>query len=210
MSEAHPWNPPVRTVHVVPPHPGACFRCFVPEFWEQLPVLSEVPDFSDPRAFMLLGSFMAHAGSMLVTISGRPAHALGTPDRWMAHLCHEFGFHPVPGTTHDAPPNPTIIASCDATHATPRGPMPLRLVLLEDRGQWLLVTAMAVASRWNDFEFDLLRLLGSLEVTEPPKASTSQDIIPFPTPHSATATARSTLSDPPDRPHDRPLRVARL
>lgn len=171
----------MRVVQVIPPPPGATFKTTVPEDWEQLPVLHEMPLDSDPMAFMPLAAFMADAGSMIVSISSRPAHPAGSPSLWLTHLCRHLGFHPGPATAlQDL--NPNIVASCFASQATTRGVTPMRLVLFQDGGQWVLVTAMAVAWRWEAFEFDLLRLLGSLEIlgNQGQSALGLDSIIPFP------------------------------
>lgn len=205
MSQRHSWDHPVRVVQVIPPRPGASLRTTVPDDWEQLPVLHEMPLDSDPVAFMPLASFMADAGSMIVSISSRPAHSAGSPSLWLAHLCRSLGFQPGPATAlQDL--NPNIIASCYASQASTRGVMPMRLVLFQDGGHWVLVTAMAVAWCWEAFEFDLLRMLGSLEIlgNQGQTALGLDSIIPFP----ELPPERADLPEPRQSPTCEILRFA--
>lgn len=179
MNQRPSWDQPMRVVQVTPPPPGVSLRTTVPENWEQLPILHVAPWDSDPSAFMPLASFMVDAGSMIVGISSRPAHSVGSPEVWLRHLCRQLGFLPGPATTlQDL--NPGVIASCYASQATNRGPMPMRLILFQERGHWVLVTAMAVSWQWETFEFDLLRMLGSLEILGSQPALAPNTIIPFP------------------------------
>ena len=199
MSEGRSWDPSVRVVHVMPPAPGSPFRCAVPQDWERLPLLSDEPDFSDPTTFMPLGAFMVDAGSMIVTIAGRPAYDSGSPAQWLPYLCRELGFEatasaPIPTSRHRA------IASCHATQATSRGPMHMRLALYEDQGQWILLTAMAVAPRWESLERTFLDVVESFELLETtaPAASRAQakTIIPFPVAARTSRHERYVVREP--------------
>ncbi len=183
MSEGQFRDSAVCVFHVVPPAPGPTFRCEVPPTWERLPLLSEEPDFSDPTTFMPLGSFMADAGSMILTIASRPAYDTGSPAQWLPYLCRQLGFEPRNPTPITLPGQRTV-ASCHASQATSRGRMSMRLAMLEDRGHWILLTVMSVASQWAEVETAFLRLLESFELHEVPTPAPSRadlrSIIPFP------------------------------
>lgn len=132
---------------------------------------------------MPLGSFMADAGSMILTIASRPAYDTGSPSQWLPYLCRQLGFEPRnPGPI--ALPGQRTIASCHASQATSRGRMSMRLAILEDRGHWVLLTVMSVASQWAEVEPAFLRLLETFEFQETPTPAPSmvdaRSVIPFP------------------------------
>ncbi|MGE3309212.1 MAG: hypothetical protein AB7O66_04515 [Limisphaerales bacterium] len=185
MSQGNPSNNAnLRVVQILPPASDSAFRCVVPPSWERLPVPSAEPDFSDPAAFAVLGAYMEEAGSVIATVAARPAHATGSPARWLAYLCREFGFEVLESASIQIPGRREV-AGCRATQAAPRGRLSVRLALIEDQGQWVLVTATAVESRREAMEAAFLELLGTFQLTRIP-TSTSQPQpenppIPFPT-----------------------------
>lgn len=199
MIEGHSWDPSACVVHVLPPAPGSPFRCAIPEGWERLPVVSEEPDYSDPTAFMPLGAFMVDAGSMIITVAGRPAFETGSPAQWLPYLCRHLGFEPelscpIRGTGH------RTAASCHASQATSRGPMEIRLALFEERGQWILLTAMAVHSRLESLEPTFLNLMESFELQDVPARAPARaqlgSIVPFPAAARTTHLERPRIVEP--------------
>jgi hypothetical protein len=183
MSKGPSWDSSVCLFHVVPPAPGPTFQCSVPPTWKRLPLLSEEPDYSDPTTWMPLGTFMADAGSMILTIASRPAYDTGSPAQWLPYLCRQMGFdyrNSAPISLHGR----AAVASCHASQATSRGPMSMRLAIVEDRGHWVLLTVMSVASLWAEVEPAFLTLLETFELHEVPTPEPSRadlrSVVPFP------------------------------
>lgn len=163
MSESYCADAGFRRVDVVPPQPGPSLRCLLPEHWQRLPVQAAFPDFSDPAALMPLGAFMADGGAMVLSIGGRPAPSQGSPESWLPRLCRQWGFEP--GVSAPvALSRERSAAGCTASQATTTGPLHMRLALIEHRGQWITVAAMAPASRWATMESALLSMLATVEL----------------------------------------------
>jgi hypothetical protein len=120
---------------------------------------------------------------MILTIASRPAYDTGSPAQWLPYLCRQLGFEPR-NTTPITVPGQCSIASCHASQATSRGRMSMRLAILEDRGHWVLLTVMSVASHWAEVEPAFLRMLETFEFQETPTPAPSRadlrSVIPFP------------------------------
>jgi len=126
-------------------------------------VQATLPDFTDPSALMPMGAFMADGGAMVLSIGGRPAPLQGSPESWLPRLCRQWGFEP--GVAAPVPiSGERSVAGCLASQATTTGPLQMRLALIEHRGQWITVAAMAPASRWASTESALLSMLATMEL----------------------------------------------
>jgi hypothetical protein len=152
------------TVEVIPPVEGLGYSHLVPADWQRVEIPDEQPDFSQP-VFMPLAVHMAPYGAVLFSVAARPAYEDGSVYDWLMYACRQEGFDIqgfMPIKIGEAP-----AVECRAIQQTGMGPMRMRVVVFEDGGRLMNMSAMAPESLWDAVSGTLDQMMDSFRLAEP-------------------------------------------
>jgi hypothetical protein len=149
-------------VTVTPAVPQFAFRLALPAGFRQMDLPAEQPDFSDLGKFMALGVFVDERTFAVVAVAARPGYPEGTVLDWLGFAASQQGmtverFEPF--ATQAGPG-----ASAVATQPNDGGPTRMRVVAVEDGGNFLLASAMCPVESWDELQPSLDAILASFSL----------------------------------------------
>jgi hypothetical protein len=153
-----------QQIAIEPRVAGLGYTHLLPAGWQRLPIPEEVPDFAEP-VFMPLGAFMAPYGAVLMTVGARPAFSDGSVYEWLRYLCEREQFEirslmPARIGELDA-----IVSDC--IQQSDAGPMTIRMILIEDGGRLVAISAIAPSPLWEPLEPMFASMIESFRLMEP-------------------------------------------
>jgi len=152
-------------ISITPAIPQFEYRLLLPGGWRKLDTPEAMPDFSNLAAFLALGVFIHEPTMAIVSIAARPGYGDGTLLDWLKYVSGEQSFaveslEPFIVSAGQA-------ASALATQENDGGQTRLRVVALEDGGNFFTLTAMAPVESWDALKDLLDRILSSFTLAKP-------------------------------------------
>lgn len=155
----------IELIRVTPPIPQFEFRLLLPSGWRKLETPKEELDFTNLAAFLPLGIFIQDTTFGILSIAARPGYGDGTLLDWLKYVCstQSFEVEELEPFTVSAGP----AASAIATQDNDGGKTRMRIVALEDGGNFFTITGMVPIDGWDDMKDLIDRILASFTLTHP-------------------------------------------
>src|SRR4051794_11284916 len=137
----------IELITVTPPVPQFEFRLLLPSGWRKIETPPEDPDFSNLAAFLPLGIFIQDTTFGILSIAARPGYGDGTVLDWLKYVAgtQSFEVETLEPFTVSAGP----AASAIATQDNDGGKTRMRVVALEDGGNFFTITGMVPIDAWD-------------------------------------------------------------
>lgn len=151
------------TYHVMQPEGRAFLSCRVllQENFKVADLPAETIDFEDPTKSLPLVVAVSPMGPMVFAVATRPAYGDGATSQWLEFLLTKDGFKYDEIRRTMVGIYPAVM--CDALQDSDGMTMRSRMVLLEDGGRMLTMSAMAPDELWSAVEARFTTMINSFE-----------------------------------------------
>ena len=154
----------IRTV-VRDIEPSFTFACEVPADWQRVSLPAEPVDFADPRVMRPMCLFTPSYAAIVFTVATRPIVPGLSPEEALIFLARSQNLAIEPPRTMTLPCGEVV--ETIATQQSGTDVMKLRLVLLENGGNWFSLTTMAPAPLWSALRPTLDHVVESFALLDP-------------------------------------------
>lgn len=190
-------TPPGFIVTEVPARLADLGLTFVrPNGWVLVDLPAETPDFGKPAAFAPLVVAMAPYAPIVFSVVARPAYEDGSLVQWLEFLARDQGFDPGAIEHETVVRHPAV--ACWAMQQSDGVLMRMRLVLFEDGGRLVQVSAMAPQPLWGSAHDTLRTMLASFTLAAPRGGTAA--LAPEGSELPATTFGPGAMSAPPPSP----------
>lgn len=141
------------------------FVCEIPADWKRLTLPDEAVDFTDPRVMRPLCVFAPQYAAIVFTVATRPADPGATAATALGFLSRVQGFEIGEVEQIDLPHHRA--AQTYATQTSGEDTMKMRLLMIEDGGQFFSLAVMAPAPLWDALEPVLTHIVESFALVAP-------------------------------------------
>ncbi len=155
----------IELITVKPAVPQFEFRLLLSGSWRKIDTPPEEPDFSNLAAFLPLGIFLQDKTYGILSIAARPGYGDGTVLDWLKYVAGTQSFEVE--TLEPFMVSAGSAASAIATQDNEGGKTRMRVVALEDGGNFFTLTGMAPVESWDAMKELIDRILASFTLVHP-------------------------------------------
>jgi len=155
----------IELITVTPPIPQFEFRLLLPSGWRKLETPKEELDFTNLAAFLPLGIFIQDSTFGILSIAARPGYGDGTLLDWLKYVAGTQSFEVE--TLEPFMVSAGSAASAIATQENDAGKTRMRVVALEDGGNFFTLTGMTPIESWDAMKESIDKILSSFTLAHP-------------------------------------------